>query len=376
MNLFIFTRDLRIVDNTGLNNAPQPVKPIFIFTYEQIQDNEYFSPNAYQFMIESLSELPNVQFFYGKDIIQVLDSFTDKVASITMNYDYTPYAIDVRMKSLSEYCEKRDIQLNVYQDYLMFVPGETIKVYHKFTPYYNVFIKHVNEWSKPNRNKHIRLNKKHIKSKYSTTLDEMMRFIELNDNIEVRGGRSNALLQVKKYKKNKDTYFTKNLQLSHGTSNLSAYIKFGCISIREAFQIDTKNSPMTRELIWREYFYQSFDGFENKKKYKWSNSVSKFNDFCTANTGVDIVDAIVTKLLVTGHITNRSRLIVADYLIHHMKINWKWGEKFFAQHLVDYDPIINNSNWKWVLNARVMNPEIQAKKFDKDKSFVNTWLKY
>lgn len=158
---------------------------------------------------------------------------------------------------------------------------------------------------------------------------------------------------------------------------LAAYIKFGCISIREAFQIDTnKHSDFTRELVWREFYYQTFDGFDTERKNpRWSkNSKKLFNDFINSNTGVDIVDAIINKLVITGHITNRSRLIVADYLIHHLHVDWRLGEKFFANHLVDYDPIVNNGNWRWVLHARVMNTDLQAKKFDKDGEFVKKWL--
>lgn len=375
MNLFIFRRDFRVTDNIGLINCRKPVTPIFIFTNEQIKRNDYFSPNSFQFMIECLEELETlcpIHFFYGNEI-QILNEFKDKINSITVNYDFTPFAIE-RDKILSSFCEKNNIEFTLYQDYLMFTPNETIKIYRKFTPYYRVFMKQ--KWIKPDKTK-ISFANHNIQSKHRTSLKDMMKLINYNNNVEIHGGRDNALKLVDNYRKNKHQFFTKTPPLIWQTTMLAAYVKFGCISIREAFQIDTnKHSDFTRELVWREFYYQTFDGFDTERKNpRWSkNSKKLFNGFINSNTGVDIVDAIINKLVITGHITNRSRLIVADYLIHHLHVDWRLGEKFFANHLVDYDPIVNNGNWRWVLHARAMNTDLQAKKFDKDGEFVKKWL--
>lgn len=367
MDIVRFTRDLRTVDNNCIENTIEKygsknLVGIFIFTKKQIDDNDYFSNNSFQFMVECIQELP-ITSLYGEEEKVLVDLFNNnRIRSFNMVKDYTPFALD-REDMILNLCNRFDIEFNVYPDVLMFEPETVIKKYRKFTPYYNVFIKQ--KIIKPKKKKRL-LTKKRIKSKYVVNVNDMI--TDYNEDIEIHGGRKNALDMVRNY--DKKLYDDPKLQIYQNTSRLSAYIKFGCISIREAFAIDTLHSRLTRQLIWREFYYQEFDGFDTKKKYKWKTNNKLFNKFISADTGIDIVDAIINKLLITGFITNRSRLIVADYLIHHLGLSWKLGEKFFANHLIDYDPIVNNGNWRWVLNSRKFNTELQRKKFDKDSIFI------
>jgi deoxyribodipyrimidine photo-lyase len=189
-----------------------------------------------------------------------------------------------------------------------------------------------------------------------------------------------------------------------GTSKLSAYLRFGMVSARQAMvgalnSADSASSAQERkgaetwinELIWREFYIHILNHFPHvcgssfRPKYDriaWENDESVFAAWCEGQTGYPVVDAAMRQLSQTGWMHNRARMIVASFLVKDLLIDWRWGERFFMQHLVDGDPAANNGGWQWTAGTgtdaapyfRIFNPVLQGKKHDPDGVFVRHWL--
>lgn len=399
-SIYIFRRDFRTYDNTGLIECiknSDKVYPIFIFTPEQIKNNSYKSNNAVMFMIESLKELNkeiNVTFCYG-DYMKVIKNIVknNSINNIYTNTDYTKYSIK-RDKDIDKWCKKNNINFKMFHDICLQVP-DTVKtgsgnVYQKFTPFYNTCLKLKVE--KPKRV--VVKNIKNAKTNYEINMAKINSFYKENENINVHGGRKEALKILRSIEKHKYYGKTRNL-LPIETTHLSAYIKFGCLSIREVFHT-MKNklglrNDLIKQLIWRDFYYHLGYGFIErfrkslKEKYdniEWENNPTLFKKWKEGRTGYPVVDACMRQLNDTGYMHNRGRLIVASFLIKNLQINWEWGEKYFAQQLVDYDVLVNNGNWQWVSGSgadsqpyfRIFNPWTQSEKFDKECEYIKYWI--
>ena len=405
-SLYIFRRDLRIADNKGLIYANKNYKniiPIFIFTPEQVLTNKFKSNNAIQFMCESLIDLENefknigskLFMFYGKntDILKKIFNVL-KIESVVFNMDYTPYALE-RDTNIKNLCDENNIKCEIIQDYLLSPIGTFNKSngnpYTVFTPFYNNAVKF--EVDKPNT-KNINNYTKNRLKELEKISDGMIEY-EINDNILVNGGRKNGLKLLnkipllKKYDKNRNT-------VSIPTSYLSAYIKFGCISIREVYW-KIRNSlgikDILKQLFWREfYFYIAFyfpkvlngKNFNDKyDKIKWNWSKKHYIAWCKGMTGFPIVDAGMRELNETGFMHNRSRLITSNFLNRILGMDWRWSEIYFAKNLTDYDPSVNSGNHQWIASVgtdpkpyfqRLFNPWIQGKKFDENTIYIKKWI--
>ena len=402
-NIFIFRRDLRIYDNIGLNYAMtnlENIIPIFIFTPEQITEkNKFKSDNAIQFMIESLKDLDQdlkkynskLHIFQGENIKVLNKIIKEKdIENIIFNMDYTPYAVK-RDKQIKTLCKKKKINCLIYEDYLLAKNGmflkKNLEPYTVFTPFKNNVLKHNVE--KPNRNRPKNLVKVNIDT------DKYIDYC-INEDILVKGGRDNGLKQLNKVKNFKKYDKIRNM-VGQETTQLSAYIKFGCISIREVYwKIRDelgKNSVLLSQLIWREfYFYIAFyypfvlkgkNFIEKYNKIKWVQAKTNFNKWKEGKTGYPIVDAGMIELNTTGYMHNRSRLITSNFLNRMLGYHWKVGEKYFASQLTDYDPSVNNGNWQWIASTgvdptpyfqRLFNPILQSKKYDPDAEYIKKWL--
>ena len=405
--LFIFRRDLRIQDNIGLNlavNECKYVHTIFIFTPEQVSNNNDFkSNNAVQFMIESLDDLSkNIKenggkliLFYG-DNQNIINKYIKKhnIDAVYFNGDITPYALK-RDKDIKKMCDKIKIPVIISQDYYLYEPGSITtngQIYTKFTPYYLKAIKYNIKKPVILRSYHfIKINDGNINLR-----DAYFKFTVPNNNILVNGGREEAiniigslgLSSFKKYNINRD-------DLNYNTTHLSAYLKFGCISVREVYyaiksKLGSKNG-LIRQLIWREFYANILFGYpyvlkgalkEKYNKINWNSNQNWLNAWKEGKTGYPIVDAAMIELNTTGYMHNRGRLIVASFLIKTLLINWQYGEKYFAQKLNDYDPASNNGNWQWVAGSgadsqpyyRIFNPWIQSKEHDPECKYIKKWL--
>lgn len=421
MNIFIFHRDLRLIDNTSLIKQIKDYKniiPIFIFDEKQINPNknDYFSNYSVQFMIESLEELEeeiekkNGELYYFKgNPLEILKKIkkVEEINSIGFNFDYSPYALE-RDNEIKEWCIKENINIICEEDYLLhnLLEGKTKKQFTN-TPY-NVFtafknncmtlkVRDVDKFKKIGFEKKSELKK--LKENYkSNKLNELY---NENKNKNISGGRSNGLKILKNISKFKD-YSKKRDELTYKTTFLGAHLKFNTLSIREVYNKIVekvgKSSSLINELIWRDfyvniaYFYPKVLEGQIKKEnksfkeeydnIKWTTDNIIFKKWCEGKTGYPIVDAAMRQLNTIGYMHNRARMIVASFLTKDLHIDWRLGEKYFAQKLIDYDPYSNNGGWQWCSSSgtdaqpyfRIFNPWTQAEKFDKKCEYIKKWL--
>lgn len=398
MAIHIFTRDLRIKDNKSLNAlhdsyGASEIYPIFIFNDDQVKVNKYKSENAIQFMVDSLFDL-NVALknklgvYCGtfSDIVKKLVK-TLKPEVISITKDYTPYS-KRREKKLIDICGKNKIKYIITEDYCLNNPG-SVKLYQKFTPYKNAVLKK----KVPDVPKNYRLNFAKLKGNFS--IEKASTLFNKNLKINREGGRGRGLRRMMKIKNHKK-YDTQRNDLDKETTELSPYIKFGCLSIREVYWAIADNighdSPLISQLIWRDFYYQLgyyfpkvLKGYSLKEKYdkiKWGNDKSKLKKWKVGETGFPIVDAGMRQLNTTGFMHNRARLITASFLVKVLLIDWKIGEQYYASKLYDYDPLVNNGNWQWVSSSgadsqpyfRIFNPWLQSKKHDPECKYIKKWV--
>jgi len=402
--VFIFRRSLRLDDNIGLINAlklSKKVIPIFIFTPEQVVKNPYKSSNAVQFMIESLQDLDvqlqkkggRLLYFFGKPdkIVQEIIE-KEPIDAVFINQDYTPYSVK-RDAGIKKVCEKYAVDCNSYEDLLLHAVGSVLttngKPYQKYTPYYRKCSR--KKVASPQKNNHTNYMARRFKVDFAYT-DTLSTFYKPNDAVSVKGGRQEALKILKQIKQFEGYDKLRNM-LTYQTTLLAAYIKFGCVSIREVYYAirSIGSVDLVRQLYWRDFYYNIATSFPYvfmgpmKKKYakiRWKDNKKLFDAWKKGKTGFPIVDACMRELNATGFMHNRGRLIVSNFLIKLLFIDWRKGERYFATQLADYDPSVNNGNWQWSASCgadsqpyfRIFNPWIQSKKFDPTCEYIKKWI--
>ena len=399
--LFIFRRDLRTYDNTALNMVKNKypkseILPIFIFNKKQIDENEnkYYSKNAAQFLFESLEELDFMNYYYTDNELSILDELYKKFKFdvISYNKDYTPYA-KKRDNEINLWATNKKIEIITYEDYTLHNIGEITKdnkePYLKFTPFYKKSI-----LKKPRSLLTIK-NFNFIKDDKSLSLSSLNSIRPTaNKFILVNGGRKNALIILQKLKSGKFNNYDneRDYPFLDKTTKLSAYIKFGCLSIREIYYTLHITHGIIRELYWHDfyaiitnYFPYVLNGQSFIKKYqniKWNNNNDLLEKWKNGLTGFPLIDAAMRQLKICGWMHNRCRMVVASFLVKNLLIDWRKGEEHFAKSLVDYDPSSNNGGWQWCASTgtdsqpyfRIFSPTLQMKKFDKDCEYIKKWI--
>ncbi len=383
-SLYIFRRDFRVRDNTALLHALEQSNEVlvcFIFTPEQVAYNPYKSDRCVQFMIKSLGELAEeisslggiLYFFKGESHEIVYKLIHEvKIQAIYTNRDFTPYSLK-RDKQIQNVASEFNVPFFSFDDLLLNPPEAVLKPdgtpYHIFTPFYKkallLPVCAPKEAHKRNYFKEpISFSSQILENVYSQPLSKIP-------------GRKEALKIISR--------------LGSEGNSISAHLKFNLCSPREIAQQGAKYPSLIRSLIWRDFFSMIayyyphvFEGPFNKKylTFPWCNNQERFHAWKEGLTGFPIVDAAMRELKATGFISNRMRMIVACFLVKDLKINWQWGEQYFAQQLIDYDPAINNGNWQWIASTgadaqpffRVFNPWIQQKKYDPDCSYIYDWI--
>lgn len=398
--LFIFRRDLRLEDNTGLIFAlkhSSTVIPCFIFTPDQIEHNRYLSAHCLQFMIESLEDLDeelkhkktSLYLFYGNPEDIVLRCIEElKIGAVVVNRDYTPYSIS-RDKKIKEVCEKKQVTFRSFDDALLNPPETTLKAdktpYTIFTPYFKNAAQF--EIDKPVQNTSTNYYRSPIsfaekKGLYETLLPQRRPL--------QKGGRKEALVLLKQAKHLKTYALERDFPAIEATTHLSAHLKFTTCSIRETYE-QIELFELRRSLYWRDFFTciafffpHVFKGAFHKKydALTWNPDKEAFKRWCEGKTGFPLVDAGMRQMNETGWMHNRVRMVVGSFLVKDLHINWRWGEQYFARTLLDYDPAVNNGNWQWVASTgcdatpyfRIFNPWNQQVKFDPECTYIKKWV--
>jgi deoxyribodipyrimidine photo-lyase len=398
-SIFLFTRDLRLEDNTGLIEALQnseTVIPVFIFNPKQIKNNKFKSEHSIKFMCESIDDLnlalkkcnSKLFCFYGDPVTVLKKLLVDKsIQAIYMNHDYTPFA-----KSRENDIKELKIESHFFHDYLLTdhtVFKQDGTIYVKYTPFLNAAHKHIVRNVTKNTKKNYITNK----HKFVGEIDNIHKFYKVKNDYTpyIKGGRTEIINMMKTFGKHDDYNNSRNFP-NKQTTMLSAYLKFNIVSVREVFYLFkkffTNENTLFDQLYWRDFYMYIVDanphviGGPMKKNFypKWIKNNVFLEKWQTGITGFPIVDAGMRQLNKTGWMHNRVRMIVADFLIKLLHIDWMYGEKYFATQLIDYDVAVNNGNWQWMAytgtssQLTVFNPWLQQHKFDKDCLYIKTWI--
>ncbi len=400
INIFWFRRDLRLTDNAGLFYALKsgnPIFPIFIFDKNILDNLEDKVDKRVSFIHSTLCNLQqelqklqsSITVFYGTPdevFKKLIDQFN--IEQVFTNHDYEPYAKE-RDNEISLILQSKNVSFHSYKDQVIFEKDEVVKDDGK--PY-TIFTPYSKKWKAALKDFHLlsyRCNKYYSnfyqQENISIPTLESMGFTK-NEVVF-----PSIIIQqeiIKKYGSERN--FPSNVE---GTTRLGLHLRFGTISIRELATI-AKNLDETflNELIWRDFYQMILWHFPHVGKGKsfkpdyeniaWRNNEDEFNQWCKGTTGYPIVDAGMRELNETGFMHNRVRMIVASFLTKHLLIDWRWGEAYFAQKLLDFDLASNNGGWQWAAGSgcdaapyfRVFNPYLQTLKFDKSLAYIKKWV--
>ena len=397
MVIFWFRRDLRLDDNHALFKALKSgynVLPIFIFDSNitnKLNQNDHrlnYINNVLDGLNKRLSENKKKIYIYKGNPIEIISKLIIKlkIKEIYLNKDYEPYAID-RDDKIEKLCIANNVSYNSFKDHVIFEEDQIVKKdgtpYVVYTPY----------------------SRKWIEKFQSNQLDSYPSELNLGgfvDSDKIREVNylmdfEKNIISPKTYNLNKDLIDkyeeTRNFPALDSTSRIGVNLRFGTVSTRKIVKTSSERSNNTflKELIWREFFIQILWHFPHtteksfKDKYErieWRNDMDDFKLWCDGKTGYPIVDAGMNQLNKTGFMHNRLRMVVGSFLCKHLLIDWRLGEKYFADKLFDYEQASNVGNWQWVAGCgvdaapyfRIFNPEEQQKKFDKELQFIKKWI--
>ncbi|MDC6351345.1 deoxyribodipyrimidine photo-lyase [Zeaxanthinibacter sp. PT1] len=400
ISIFWFRRDLRLDDNVGFRNALKgdyPVMPLFIFDTE-ILDSLPEDDARVTFIFERLQQMrqqlqdehdSSIALLHGEPLQLIKDLCSEyQVAEVYTNHDYEPYATK-RDQEIRDFLDDNDIVFHTFKDQVIFEKDEVVKddgdPYVVYTPYMKTWKSNFN-------------TSDHLKIYYTNSyLNNLVKHSRLPNLTLADMGFKKSGIQVPDYDVTPtliDQYEdTRNYPAKDGTSHLGPHLRFGTVSIRKMVKkaLDSKNETFLNELIWREFFMQILWHFPNtttdafKKKYdriQWRNNEAEFEKWKTGNTGFELVDAGMRQLNKTGYMHNRVRMLVSGFLCKHLLIDWRWGEAYFAEKLLDYEMSSNVGNWQWAAGSgvdaapyfRIFNPMTQVDKFDKQRAYIKAYV--
>jgi deoxyribodipyrimidine photo-lyase len=392
--LFWFRRDLRLTDNAGLYFALKEcthVVPVFIFDTQILDQLEDRRDARIEFILESLQLLrDNIENHGGSlivlfgDPVQLFRQMAAKV--VYTNRDYEPYA-KLRDDTVSAILASRGGELKCYKDQVIFDQSEVTKPdgkpYTVFTPYSKVWRANLTPFhtrSYPTE-KYADRFLRHPRAPFPTL--EQIGFLPAGQEFPPRHVPRATIATYDE---------TRNIPAIRGTTRLSIHLRFGTVSIRSLVRIAlTENQAWLNELIWRDFYhmilfhYPQVETQAFKPAYDriiWRNNESEFAAWCEGRTGYPLVDAGMRELNETGFMHNRLRMITASFLTKHLLIDWRWGERYFAMKLLDYDMAANNGGWQWAAGTgcdaapyfRIFNPLLQQQKFDPNMEYVMHWV--
>ncbi|PKQ60619.1 deoxyribodipyrimidine photolyase [Labilibaculum filiforme] len=395
---FWFRRDLRLTDNYGLFQAIKAKKPVicfFIFDVEILNQLEFNNDARVNFIHEQLININKKLKSIGSSLIVKYGNSTNivekllkdhNITNIYTNTDYEPFAVK-RDQEIQKILRQKNAELKSFKDHVIFEKNEIVK---KDGLPYSIYTPYMKKWRELYLAQSISEYAIDLKSENFAQLP----YSEI-PSLESIGFKKSSI-SVPNYDLSKTTllYYNdrRNYPSMQATSLIGPHLRFGTLSIRQAVKKALKGHPQfLNELIWRDFFSQilwSFPHVEHQSfriKYdeiKWRNNENEFKLWCEGKTGYPIVDAGMRELKQTGNMHNRIRMVVASFLCKHLLIDWRWGEVWFANHLLDYDMASNNGNWQWAAGCgcdaapyfRIFNPYEQQKKFDSKMEYIQKWV--
>ena len=399
VNIFWFRRDLRLHDNAALYYAlkdKNPVIPFFIFDKNILDKLDNKEDRRVVFIYEAIKELQEKLKQIGSSL-EVYYDFPEltfsyllskyEIEKVYTNHDYEPYAID-RDKKVNEILRSSGAALFTFKDHVIFEKDEVTKddgkPYTIFTPYSRKWKAKLTDFYLRSYPTEKYFSNFYKQSHFQIPLLASMGFKNIDTTFPSK--IANEIL-IKNY------YEQRNFPSVNGTSRLGVHLRFGSVSIRElAAKAKELNETFLNELIWRDFYQAILWHFPRvglhkafKPEYEnieWRNNEKEFELWCKGETGYPIVDAGMRELNKTGFMHNRVRMIVASFLSKHLLIDWRWGEAYFAEKLLDYDLAANNGGWQWAAGSgcdaapyfRIFNPYLQTKKFDPELKYIKKWV--
>ena len=398
LNIFWFRRDLRLYDNHGLYKSLKsglPVLPIFIFDKNILDELSDKNDRRVSFIYYTLAQIQE-QLVKNKASLYILhdtplNAFKKLVAEFDIkevftNHDYEPYAI-ARDNEVASFLKKSGIAFSSFKDQVVFEKDEVVKPngepYTIFTPYSKTWKQKLSDQKITDYN-----SAGHLGTFLKTPCFRFpsLKHIGFNQaSYEFDSPNIDPSL-IQNYQE------TRNTPSINGTSRLSVHLRFGTVSTRLLVKAALElNEQWLNELIWREFFMMILFHFPYvvsgcfKPRYdnsNWRNNEKEFDAWCRGETGYPIVDAGMRELNETGFMHNRVRMIVASFLTKHLLFDWRRGEAYFAEKLIDYELSSNNGNWQWAAGCgcdaapyfRIFNPTEQTKRFDPYFIYIKKWI--
>ena len=413
-SLVWFRRDLRDYDHAALYHALKDSKQVFcLFIFDtdilnQLQDK---ADRRVEFIWESLKELKAALQKNGGDLIveygvakEIVIKLAQQLAieAVFSNRDYEPTAVD-RDVDVAEKLAKLNIEFHQFKDQVLFEKDEVLtqqgKPYGVFTPYKNAHLKKLDDFFLQAYpvDQYIQHLAKYQADAMPSLSDMGFKPTNLSQ-MKLPTGMSGALQLFEDFKERISHYQdARNFPAVKGPSYLSVHLRFGTISIRHLARTAKHTGgsgaeTWLNELIWRDFYFQILhhhpkvaEGQAYKAEFNalpFPNNQTIFQAWCDGETGYPLVDAAMRQLNQTGYMHNRLRMVVASFLVKDLLIDWRWGERYFAEKLIDFDFSANNGGWQWAASTgcdaqpwfRIFNPITQSEKFDGAGKFIRKYV--
>jgi deoxyribodipyrimidine photo-lyase len=415
MTIHWFRRDLRLHDNNGLYKALRYAeqtndKVLAVFIFDTCILGQLADPNdaRVQFIFEQVQELQQQLRAQGSDMlilhgdpVAIWQDLSQKyaISALFFNRDYEPYAQN-RDKAVHELLKAKNITTHSYKDHVIFDKLEVAKpdntAYTIFTPYSKRWKMRLEESKQADGRDalslyetkdyfaHFIAQNSAIFSDFSAPTLAQLGFKPTDIKIPAKTVEDELIIHYQNRREMPE--------LTDGTSKLGLHLRFGTISIRQLAQRARKLSEtFLNELIWRDFYAMILANHPQvveksfRKEYDniaWRNNIADFEAWKSGKTGYPLVDAGMRQLNATGFMHNRVRMVVASFLCKHLLIDWRWGEAYFAQKLLDFDLASNNGGWQWASGSgtdaapyfRIFNPTAQQDKFDKNTRYIRRWV--
>lgn len=413
-SLMWLRRDLRLSDNAAFFYAltrSHAVIPVFIFDTDILDSLPDRADRRVEFIYESLTALKQLLESHGSSLIVRIGSartlipqiaYEFNCAAVFCNRDYEPDTI-LRDNVVEADLAKHDRVLLRYKDQVIFEQDEILTQnatpYGVFTPYKNAWLKKLTRFYLTPYPVNRYLHRLAILSPQPMLTLEKIGFNHTNlHQLGVRFGSIGAQVLFDNFIERVTHYkLMRDFPALKGPSYLSVHLRFGTISIRQlassALHVGGAGAETwLSELIWREFYQQLLwhhpqlaHGHAYKRQFdaiEWPNPPDHFDAWCTARTGYPLVDAAMRQLNQTGYMHNRLRMVAASFLVKDMHVDWRLGERYFADKLIDFDLAANNGGWQWAASTgcdaqpwfRIFNPVTQSEKFDADGKFIKRYV--